>query len=134
MTELPDYSGGFDPEFGHDKLSRGMLLELLKLYSQCAHTMDGFWYLTVMTKWGNDEAFDCDVKVWRKYQLYETKVVSSLLNIHGDDVATVMKVIQATRPPRGTYDYEIDIKNNDHAIFTVLTCPTLFAIERGDRA
>jgi len=32
--------------------------------------IDGYWYLTVMNKWGNDEAFDCDIKVWEKAQLW----------------------------------------------------------------
>jgi hypothetical protein len=130
MSKLLDYSGKFDPKFSHGKFTRDTLLKLLKLYSQYAHRMDGFWYLTVMDRWGNDEAFDCDVKVWRKYQLYETKVISDLLNIHGEDVVSVMKLIQVTRPAMWTYDYEIDIKNSDHAIFTVSICPTLFAIEK----
>lgn len=42
------------------------LLKLLKTHNEYMLRIDGFWYLTVMDKWGNDEAFDCDVRVWER--------------------------------------------------------------------
>ena len=131
MSELVDYSGKFDPEFSYDKLSKVTLLKVLDEYVRYMIRMDGLWYLTVMDKWGNDEAFDCDLKVWIEKDLssYEVKTISSLLNIHGNDVVTVMKYIQ-TRPASWNRECEIDIKNNNHAIVTFHTCPTLFAIEK----
>ena len=129
MAELVDYSGKFDPKFSHDKFTRETLLKLLKMYSEYMLRIDGFWYLTVMDKWGNEEAFDCDVRVWEKAQLYEIKTISSLLNIHGDDVVTVMKAMQAS-PWMWIYDYEMDVKSNEHAILTIRTCPTLLSLEK----
>jgi len=129
VIELVDYSGKFDHQFSHDKFTKETLLRLLDMYSKYMLRIDGYWYLTVMNKWGNDEAFDCDVKVWEKAQLYETKTICSLLNIQGDDVTTVMKALQAS-PWMWLADYEIDIKNSDHAVFTYHTCPTLFALEK----
>jgi len=127
--ELPDYSGPFDPDFSHDRFTKEMLLKLLKTYNEYMLRIDGFWYLTVMDRWGNDEAFDCDIKVWEKAILYELKVMTEALNIHGDDVATVMKYLQAN-PWMWIYDYEINMKSADHAIFTFRTCPTLFSLEK----
>jgi hypothetical protein len=129
VTELTDYSGRFDPEFSYDKFTKETLLKLLKTYAEYMLRIDGYWYLNVMDKWGNDEAFDCDVRVWEKAQVYETKTMSSLLNIHGDDVATVMKAIQAS-PWMWIYDYEMDVKSNDHATLTIRTCPTLLSLEK----
>jgi hypothetical protein len=129
MMELVDYSGKFDPKFSRDKFARETLLKLLKAYSEYILRIDGFWYLTVMNKWGNDEAFDCDVRVWEKLIRYEMKAISSLLNIRGNDVVTVMKAIQVS-PWMSIYEYEIDVKNNDHAIVTIYACPTLFALEK----
>lgn len=129
MTELVDYSGKFIPKFSHDKFTKETLLKLLKLDSEYLLRIDGYWYLTVMNKWGNEEAFDCDTKVWEKLQLYEAKTVSSVLNIHGDDVVTVMKVMQAS-PWMGIYDYDMNIKNNYLAILTIKTCPTLLSLEK----
>jgi len=129
VEELVDYSGKFDTEFSHRKFTKETLLKLLNMYSEYMLRIDGFWYLTVMDKWGNEEAFDCDLRVWEKAQLYETKTISSLLNIHGDDVVTVMKAMQAS-PWMWIYDYEMDVKSNEHAILTIRSCPTLLSLEK----
>ena len=129
MAELVDYSGQFDPEFSHDKLSRETLLKLLKAYNEYMLRIDGFWYLTVMDKWGNDEAFDCDVSVWEKAQPYEVKLISDLLNVRGDDVATVMKYIQVS-PWMWIYTYEMELKTPNHAVLTITHCPTLLSLEK----
>ena len=110
MTELVDYSGGFDPTFSHEKLNRETLLKLLRAYNDYMLRIDGYWYLTVMNKWGNDEAFDCDIKVWEKAQLWEMRTISSLLNIHGDDVETLMKYVQVS-PWMWIYTFNIDLKS-----------------------
>ena len=91
--------------------------------------LDGFWYLAVMERWGNGEAFDCDVRVWEKARPYEVQTISGPLNIRGDDVATVMKYIQVC-PWMRIYDLDIDLKTNDHAIVTYRHCPTLLALEK----
>ncbi len=130
MSEIADYSGPFDPRFSHDKLNREALLRLLKAYGEYLVRVDGFWYITVMNRVGNDIAFDCDTRVWEeRLLLYDLKLTTSNLNIHGDDVATVMKYIQAT-PWNWVYEMEIDVKCNDHAIVTYHHCPTLPSLER----
>lgn len=129
MPELADYSGKFDPGFSHDKFSKETLIRLLKAYSEYMLRIDGFWYLTVMDKWGNDEALDSDIKIWEKCKLYEMRTISTLLNIQGDDVATVMKYLQVY-PFVWNWEYIIDLKNNNHAIYTQRSCTTLFALER----
>lgn len=129
MTEQLDYTGEFDPEFSYEKLSRETLLRLLRASTEYMLRIDGYWYLTVMDKFGNDEAFDCDLKVWEKAQRFETKTVSRLLNIRGNDVATVMKAIQAS-PWMRIYEYQIDLKDPNHAVVTYFTCPTLLALEK----
>src|SRR5512136_950080 len=107
MPELADYSGAFDPGFSHEKLNKETVLRLLKTYNEYMLRIDGFWYLTVMDKWGNDEAFDCDRRVWEKAQLWEMKRVSAVLNIRGDDVATLFKYIQVS-PWMHIYDSTLD--------------------------
>ncbi len=129
MTELMDYSGKFDPNFSNEKFTRETLLKLLKAYSEHILRIDGYWYLTVMNKCGNDTAFECDTEVWEKLALYEVKMIGNLLNIRGDDVVTVMKAVQAS-PWTWLYDCDIDLKNDDHAILTYRTCPTLLSLEK----
>lgn len=129
MSETADYSGRFDPEFSHSRLNKETLLKLLATYNAYMLRVDGYWYLTVMDKWGNDEAFDCDVKVWEKAQLWEMKNVSSVLDIHGDDVETLMKYIQVS-PWMWIYKYNIDLKSPNHAVLTITHCPTLISLEK----
>jgi hypothetical protein len=130
MKELMvDYSSSFDPDFSHEKLAQQTLTRLLRATAEYMRRVDGHWYLSVMEKWGNDEALDCDIKVWERLVIYEMKMLSSLLNIHGDDVVTVMKAIQAS-PWTLTYACDIDVKSNDHAITTYHHCPTLLALEK----
>ena len=63
------------------------------------------------------------------YACFEDQLRPLILNIHGDDVATMMKAIQAS-PWMWIYDYRIDLKNNNHAIVTYYTCPTLLSLEK----
>jgi len=129
MGEALDYSGRFDPEFKHAGLAKETLLKLLATYNAYLLRVDGYWYLTVMEKWGNDEAFDCDVRVWEKAQLWEMKNVSSALSIHGDDVETLMKYIQVS-PWMWIYKYNIDLKDSNHGVLTITHCPTLLSLEK----
>jgi len=129
MPEIVDYSGPFDPKFTHDKLNKETLLKLLKTYNEYMLRIDGFWYLTVMKKWGNDEAFDCDVKVWERAQLWEMKAISAVLNINGDDVATVFKYFQVS-PWMHIYTSVMDLRDPNHGIITITHCPTLISLEK----
>ena len=129
MTELVDYSGKFDPNFSYEKLTKETLLKIIQTNADYIRKIDGQWYMTVMEKCGNDVAFVCDAEIWEKLALYTMKTTSNLLNIHGDDVVTMMKALQAS-PWTWLYECDIDVKNNDHAIITYLNCPTLLALEK----
>jgi len=129
MTEPSDYAGPFNPDFSHEKYNKETLVRLLKTYGEYIFRIDALWYLAVMDKWGNDQAFACDIKVWEKALVYELKAVSEAHNIHGDDVATVMKFFQCS-PWMWNYDYTIDLKNDDYAILTFHTCPLLLSLEK----
>ena len=129
VKELVDYSGNFDPHFSYEKFTKETILKLLKAYSEYMLRIDAFWYLTVMNKLGNDEALDCDIKVWEKAKLWEMQTISSILNVHGDDVATLMKYLQVT-PWGPNYGRNIDLKNSNHAVLTMNFCPNLLSIEK----
>jgi hypothetical protein len=130
MSELADYSGPFNPHWSPEILNREALLRLVKAYSDYIYRMDAAWYMTVKSRSGNDEAFACDRHVWeKKLQAYELKTVTGALNIRGDDVVAVMKYMQAT-PWASLGERHMDIRNQDHAILTIRTCPTLEALEK----
>jgi hypothetical protein len=126
---MADYSGAFDPTFSHGKLAQETLVKLMKATAEYMRRIDGHWYISVMEKWGNEQALDCDARVWEKLVLYEMKMISGLLNISGDDVVTVMKALQSS-PWTLTYTCDIDVTNDNYAIVTYRNCPTLLALEK----
>ena len=129
MTDLVDYSGEFDPHFSHDTFTRQTLFALLKFYAAYLKFVDGTWYSTVSSRWGGKEALECDRVMLKRARVYEAETLSSLLNIRGDDVATMMKLMQLS-PWVQTLELEVDLKDNDHAIYTVRVCPTLAILEK----
>ena len=66
MTDLVDYSGDYDPEFSHAKLSKATLLRLREVYADYVRAVDGFWYLFIKEKWGNEVALEYDIAVWER--------------------------------------------------------------------
>ena len=129
MKELIDYSGEFDPSIKYDDFSKGFLLELLNAYSGYILRVDGFWYLTVKERRGDEEAFACDTQVWEKMQVYELEMTCKLFKIQGNDVATMMKALQMS-PWMWIYKYDIELKSPNHSILTITHCPTLLALEK----
>lgn len=129
MTERSDYSGEFDPAFSHADLSKETLLRLREACADLMRAVDGLWYLEAKAKWGNDEAMALDIGVWEKAMMFELAAISGALNIRGDDVDAVLKYLQCN-PWFALCDYEIERFNEQYAIVTERTCPTLFALER----
>ncbi len=129
VAELQDYGGQFDPQFTHYNFTKETLLNLLEAYSGYMRNSDDLWYSKIRGLWGNDVAIEYGASVGQEALLYELRVITSLLDVHGDDVATVMKYFQVT-PWMWGRRYEIDLKNNDHGILTCHYCPSLSALEK----
>jgi hypothetical protein len=129
LRTLNDYSGEFLPGLQLGDFSHDTLVHLVALYSQLYIAMDGFWYLAVMERHGNDEALACDMRAWERVAKYEMKRITEALNIKGNDVVAFMKALQLTPWCQKT-KYEMDIEGLNRATFTVTYCPTLAALER----
>jgi len=129
VERLGDYSGELLPELDLEDFSSETLRDLLRLYSKLYMGLDGFWYLTVMEKFGNDAALDCDIKVWDKAGRYEMKNVTRQLNIQGNDAVAFMKALQLS-PWYWTVKSQVEIVDPNTAILTVTDCPTLNALEK----
>ncbi|MFC1940088.1 DUF6125 family protein [Chloroflexota bacterium] len=117
------------PELEISNLSRDMLADLLRLYAKLYVALDGFWYLTLRDRISNEAALACDIQVWEEICRYEMKNITQQLDIHGKDVAALMRAIQLT-PWFLHMQHKIDIKNSNKVTFTITRCPTLEALER----
>jgi len=129
MELLQDYSGEFDPNLGFEKLSRDALIRLLEAYAKLFGAADGFWYLAVKEKFGNEAALDCDIKVWERGVKYQLDKTTRALNVQGNDVVSLMKGFQID-PWLQLSKYTVEVHNKDHAVLTITDCPTLSSLER----
>jgi len=129
MKELTDYSGEFDPNIKYEDFSKDSLLKLLQAYSDYIRKLDGFWYLMVKDRIGDNEAFACDTNVWEKMYAIEFEMTRKLFNIKGNDVAALMKAFQMS-PWTRTYRSSMELMSPHHGVLTVTYCPTLLALEK----
>ncbi|MFC1945113.1 DUF6125 family protein [Chloroflexota bacterium] len=129
MTDLSDYSGKLEPEFRHDTFTRETLFKLLNTYAAYMIRVDGLWYETVMNKWGNEAALDCDHKIHQRAKPYEIETLSEIMNIKGNDVAALMKALQIGPWVRHV-ELEIDLRSDNYAIYTARSCPSVLTLEK----
>ena len=129
MNKLPDYSGEFLPNLKFTDFSPDTLADLIMLYSRIYLAMDGFWYLAIKDRIGNEEALACDIQAWAKMCKYEMARITKLLNIQGNDITALAKALQ-TIPWIQNLQSSIEIIDSNSALFTVTECPTLLALER----
>jgi hypothetical protein len=129
MRKVNDYSGEFLPNLEFTDFSHETIADLLTLYARLYMALDGFWYLTVKERVGNEEALACDIQAWDKHAKYEMTRISKQLNIRGNDVISVMKSIQLT-PWLQQTRFTIEVKDHNKAKLTVNHCPTLVALEK----
>lgn len=129
MNKLNDYSGEFIQDIEMGDFSHDTLVKLLDVYAKLYIALDGFWYLTVKDRITNDEALACDIGAWLKQTRYEAKRISEALNIRGNDVVSMMKVLQIS-PWFRHMKCRTEIFDGRRAVITVNYCPTLDALEK----
>jgi hypothetical protein len=129
MKELADYSGEFLSDLAMQDFSREALVKLLTTYAKLYMGMDGFWYMSVMERHGNEEALACDMRAWDRMIRYEMKKLTETLNIRGNDPIAFVKILQVS-PWFRHMKFTADIENDTIAVMTVTYCPTLDALEK----
>jgi hypothetical protein len=129
LRRLEDYNGPLNPDIKLEDFSKDVLLKLLKTYGRLYLAIDGFWYLSVKEKVNNDMALACDLWVWERQCKNEIQRITKLLNIHGKDVISIFKFFQLS-PWTWNLQYEMEIRNKNLGILTVVRCPTLEAMEK----
>ena len=86
MKKLNDYSGELVPDLKFNDFSPDTLADLLTVYSKLYLALDGFWYLTVKEKLGNEAALACDLEVLKKVSNYEMVKLTELLKIEAEPI------------------------------------------------
>ena len=107
------------------------LVGLVRLYSRLMMDIDGLWFLSMKNRVSNEEAIACDNWVWGKVVKKMLDDLANLIGVQGRDVVDFMTVIQAT-PLHYVVEEKIEAQNRNHATLTVISCPTLAALEKED--
>lgn len=129
--ERKDYSGPLDPNLRFEDFSKEALVNLLREYQRLYLVLDGHWYTHVKAKYGAQEAFDFDMKVWESMEAYEPKRVAHALNIRGNDIEAYLKILQTIPAfPGLIYDRTVEIIDERHARIIVNRCTSLEYFER----
>ena len=131
MAELKDYGKDFVPNVRYEDFSKEFLARLLVEYARCYIMADALWYSAVQEKFGPEVAFAMDYDMWvNKLPQFEAARTLKVLNLKGNDVAEAMKFWQlAPSFPHGMFDYDLDLKNRNHALLTIKNCPALVRFE-----
>ena len=133
MEELKDYSGDVRDVIRFEDLSKDALVRLLKAYSKIFLGYMGVWDTLLREIMSAEEVSKLNLEAYlRGARYFEAPRVMEAMNIRGNDVVTLIKLLQMI--PDGsredTYLTDYDIKNNNHAIMTIKVCPTLLYWER----
>jgi hypothetical protein len=124
----PDFPANTSEFIG--QFTDAQLRVLLKTFARLYQKIDGFWYVALMEKHGNEAAFERDMWVWDKVTRYEIKVLREALEMGGDtslqnfvDILMVSPMTMATE-----YHYEPLPDGSLHLIFSY--CPILAGMEK----
>jgi len=114
-----------------EDIPRESLIGLVRLYSRLMMDIDGFWFLSMKDRAGNEEAIACDNWVWGKVVKKMLRDLAELIGVEGKDVVDFMTVIQAT-PLHHVVEEKMEALSRNQATLTVTHCPTLAALEKED--
>jgi len=90
-------------------LSKGELLNVIKMFSKNWLTVDGLWFSLVEEKYGLEEALDLDLKMWHRYSSIEAKRIKEDMGMEGGGVQGVLKAIPfITAVPSMPPEYSMD--------------------------
>jgi hypothetical protein len=130
VGELKDYVGEFKKDVNLEDFSRGTLVRLFQAAAKCYLGIDGIWYSLIKERFGERVARDLEFELWSIATPKEVGRTMAAMNIQGNDVATVFKVLQCAPGTAGIMDFECDLKNRNHGILTVKRCSSLEYFER----
>ena len=108
MEELTDYSGEFRPDAKLQDFSKDTLHRLWRAHSLVYMMLGSCWFETVKEKVGLETALEWQTEVWLKRGGCQNDIRGTMdvLNIKGNDVATLLKTFQFAPGEAGWIDIE----------------------------
>ncbi|MCX8126221.1 MAG: DUF6125 family protein, partial [Dehalococcoidia bacterium] len=106
-----------------------MLVRMVDTYGRLYQKLDGFWYLSVMNRWGNDMALDRDVWVWTRASRYEVELLSEALGLSSRKDLEAFVQVFAASPITMVSEYLME-NSPEGVVITITYCPILAALEK----
>ena len=131
--ELNDYSANYNPDISFKDLSKEALIKLIEAYQVTFVGLMGMWNTVNRRRMSVEEAWNLDADVYEEQvRKFEIPLVTQAMNIKGNDVVSMLKYFQMCPDGarKGFYEFDVDVKNNNHALVTFTRCPSLFYFEK----
>src|ERR1700722_20254963 len=94
MTDRKDYSGPFDPDFQYEDLSKEALVRLVREFALIVHLLDRSMCAAIGIRYGGDPVNELAVEEWRGASPLYGKRLREIMNVEGDGVPAIFKVLQ----------------------------------------
>jgi len=130
VTERNDYSGEFDPDFRYEDLSKEALVRLAREFALTAHILDRAICAAIGMKFGMEAMEEMAIEEWRGASPVYGERIRRIMNIEGDDIAAIFKVLQLDPGfPAHYMDVHYEIVDDRHGFFELRSCGALLDVE-----
>jgi hypothetical protein len=103
-----------------ESLSKQELLKCIDILSKNLLTLDGYWFLGVEDRYGQEVAIKIDKEAWERYAVSEARRVKSCLNITEGTLDDMEKAVQLVSiAPVSAYEV---VRRQKSVVLTVRNC------------
>ncbi len=133
MGELNDYSDEFKPDLKMENFSKEALIRLWHAAGRMYTSQAQVWHDVVEEKLDKEIVKEIEAEVWRREDEKEINIIRHVMNIWGDDVASVFKHLQVDPGAGGIWTedgYELELKDKNTGVLTIKNCTALNYLEK----
>jgi len=132
MAELDYYIGEFRPDLTIQDFSKEALQRLVACGGMLYAGLSGVYFRILRENLGDEKTMELDRDAWRRMAPIEIRMSAEALGIKGNDVATVLKILQASPADAamGILTSRYELRNPNHGIVTYTDCPSLRYFEK----
>ncbi|MEJ5256140.1 MAG: hypothetical protein WHS89_12395 [Acidimicrobiales bacterium] len=128
--ERDDYSGPFDPDFRYEDLSKEALVRLVREYALIVQLLDRAVFTAIGMRYGQQAVQEIAIDEWRGASPIYGERLRRILNIEGDDVEAIFKVLQVDPGFAQHYmDVRYEVVDERHGFFELASCGALLDVE-----
>ena len=130
MTDRPDYSGEFDPDFQYEDLSKEALVRLVREFALIVHLLDRSMCAAIGMRYGMEAVTELAIEEWRGASPVYGERLREVMGIEGDDIDAIFKVLQIDPGfPHHYMDVHYEIVNDHLGYFELAHCGALMDVE-----